>query len=109
MHAALSNVGSEKTVKSTFRAEAPRAAVVDNFWQELINKVKAYNHSIAGVLRGCTLKSYDSKKLVIEAKYKFHKEKLEEKKTREILRKVSEEIAGSPIAISVVLKMEGGV
>ncbi|OGH13274.1 MAG: DNA polymerase III, subunit gamma and tau [Candidatus Levybacteria bacterium RIFCSPHIGHO2_01_FULL_38_26] len=109
LHAALSNVGSEKTVKSTFRAEAPRAAVVDNFWQELINKVKAYNHSIAGVLRGCILKSYDSKKLVIEAKYKFHKEKLEEKKTREILRKVSEEIAGSPIAISVVLKMEGGV
>jgi hypothetical protein len=71
----------------------------------LINKVKAYNHSIAGVLRGCKLQSYDNKKIVIETGYKFHKERLEEKKTREIIEKVCEEIAGKKINVSVEMKM----
>lgn len=73
-------------------------------WHDLIDKVKLYNHSIAGVLRGCTLKSYDNTKIVIETGYKFHKERLEEKKTREILEKVCREISGKTIGVSVLLK-----
>lgn len=75
-----------------------------NFWQELIEKVKAHNHSVAGVLRGCTLKSFDGEKLIIEAGYKFHKERLEEKKTKTILEKISSEIAGKPISINIAMK-----
>lgn len=73
-------------------------------WQQLIQKVKSYNHSVAGVLRGCVLKSYDGKKLIIETGYKFHKERLEEKKTHEILEKVAEETVGKKVKVSVVLK-----
>jgi DNA polymerase-3 subunit gamma/tau len=76
----------------------------EQVWSELINKVKIYNHSIAGVLRGCSLKSYDKDKLIIEAGFKFHKERLEEEKTRAIIEKVCEEIAGKQISVSVVLK-----
>ena len=75
-------------------------------WQELINKVKAYNHSIAGLLRGCRLKSYDDKEIVIEAGFKFHKERLDEKKTMAIIEKVCEEIRGEPVAVSVILKIK---
>ena len=78
----------------------------EQLWQELINRVKLYNHSIAGVLRGCGLKSYDNKKIVIETGYKFHKERLEEKKTREIIEKVSREIVGEPVAVTVILKIK---
>lgn len=73
-------------------------------WKKLIEGAKRYNHSVAGVLRGCVLKSYDGKKLIIETGYKFHKERLEEKKTHEILEKVVEEIVGKKVKISVVLK-----
>lgn len=73
-------------------------------WNNLIQKVKSYNHSVAGVLRGCVLKSYDGEKLVVETGYKFHKERLEEKKTHEILEKVVEEIVGERVKVSVVLK-----
>ena len=73
-------------------------------WNELINKVKSYNHSIAGVLRGCSLKSYDNKKIVIETGYKFHKERLEEKKTMEILEKVCNELVGKPVEARIVLR-----
>ncbi|RJQ36273.1 DNA polymerase III subunit gamma/tau [Candidatus Microgenomates bacterium] len=75
-----------------------------DIWKNLIDKVKLQNHSIAGVLRGCSIKSYDGKSLVIEAGYKFHKEKLEENKTQELLEKVGGEIIGKTISVSVILK-----
>ncbi|MFH1833327.1 MAG: DNA polymerase III subunit gamma/tau [Candidatus Levyibacteriota bacterium] len=77
-----------------------------NVLKQLIDLVKPYNHSVAGVLRGCTLKSFDGKNLAIEAGYKFHKERLEERKTRDIIEKVCKQIIGSPIDVSISLKQK---
>ena len=71
---------------------------------QLIDNVKSKNHSIAGVLRGCSLKNYDGKKFIIEAKFKFHKEKLEDLKTRVIIEDALKEITGKKISINFVLK-----
>ena len=71
---------------------------------QLIEKVKLQNHSIAGVLRGCSLKNYDGKKFVIEAKFKFHKEKLDETKTKILLEKILQEIEGKKIGVSILLR-----
>lgn len=73
-------------------------------WNALIDKVKTYNHSIAGVLRGCSIKSYDDKSLIIETSFKFHKERLEEIKTHEILEKTCKEITKKNVRIEVLLK-----
>ncbi|MDO8657458.1 MAG: DNA polymerase III subunit gamma/tau [Candidatus Levybacteria bacterium] len=82
--------------------KAPRTH--DVIWQELISSVKTHNHSIAGILRGCSLKTFDEKELIIEAKYKFHKERLDDKKAMEVLEKVVEEITGKEVKIKVLLK-----
>ncbi|MBI2465397.1 DNA polymerase III subunit gamma/tau [Candidatus Shapirobacteria bacterium] len=74
------------------------------FWYQLIDAVKQHNHSLAGVLRGCKMKSMDDKNLVIETPYKFHKEKLEDKKILELLGKTVQEITGNAIEVLVVLK-----
>lgn len=76
----------------------------DALWTALIDKVKTYNHSIAGVLRGCSIKSYDGKSLIIEAKFKFHKDKLSERKTQEILEKACQEITKKSVGVEVLLK-----
>jgi len=73
-------------------------------WNQLIDNVKTKNHSVAGVLRGCSLKSYDGKKLAIEAKFKFHKEKLEDRKVREIIQDALKEITGKETLVTFVLK-----
>lgn len=86
------------------RQSAGDSSKSNNIWQELIDKVKSQNHSIAGVLRGCSLKSYDGKKFIIEAKFKFHKEKLEDGKSREIIEDALKEIAGRKTLVSIVLK-----
>ncbi len=77
---------------------------LENFWKDLIDKVKPYNHSVAGVLRGCSIKSYTDKKLTIETSYKFHKERLEEEKTRKIIEEVAGEITGDKINVYVSLR-----
>ena len=79
-------------------------ASLDKLWETLIEKIKPYNHSVAGVLRGCTIKSFDKKSLTIETSYKFHKEKLEETKTRKILEEVIKEITGDNVQVSVLLR-----
>ncbi|MCL5432741.1 MAG: hypothetical protein M1524_01330, partial [Patescibacteria group bacterium] len=76
----------------------------NNIWQELIEKIKPHNHSVAGVLRGCALKDFDGKNLTIEAKFKFHKERLENKKVTELIEKTIKEITGKEISVNVLLR-----
>jgi len=76
----------------------------DALWTALIDKVKTYNHSIAGVLRGCSIKSYDGKILLLEANFKFHKDKLSEIKTREMLEEACKEVTKKKIRIEIALK-----
>lgn len=73
-------------------------------FEELLEKVKPYNHSVAGVLRGCSIKSYTDKRLTIETSYKFHKERLEEGKTRKIIEEVAGEITGDKVSFFVLLR-----
>src|SRR5438105_2201878 len=56
---------------------------MEHFWSNLISEMKKYNHTVAGVLRGCTIKSYSEQKLIIQTAYKFHKERLDDMKNRE--------------------------
>ncbi|MBI2613251.1 MAG: DNA polymerase III subunit gamma/tau [Candidatus Levybacteria bacterium] len=73
-------------------------------WVSLIDRVKAYNHSIAGVLRGCRIKSYDGKSLIIEANFKFHKDKLGEIKTQQVLEEACKEITKKNVKVEVMMK-----
>jgi DNA polymerase-3 subunit gamma/tau len=79
-----------------------------DFWKNLIDKVNPHNRSAAGLLRGCTLVQLDSKEMVIETAYKFHKEKLDELKTRILIEKTAEELTGNKVKFSTILKEKRG-
>ncbi|MBF8250219.1 MAG: polymerase subunit gamma/tau [Candidatus Levybacteria bacterium] len=76
----------------------------DALWTALIDKAKAYNHSVAGVLRGCSIKSYDNKTLLLQTNFKFHKDKLSEVKTRELLENALKEVVRKNVKIEIELK-----
>ena len=98
---------SNKTAFSSPKSGLPpsaNATKLDKLFEELIEKVKVHNHSIAGVLRGCSIKSFEGGKLTIETGFKFHKEKLEEAKTMQILEDVMQEITGGKANVSVLLR-----
>jgi len=76
----------------------------DALWNALIDKVKSFNHSVAGVLRGCSIKSYDGKTLLLQTNFKFHKDKLSEEKTQAILKNACKEVTKKNVKIEIVLK-----
>ncbi|MBI4080838.1 MAG: DNA polymerase III subunit gamma/tau [Candidatus Levybacteria bacterium] len=82
----------------------PTQEWMDTFWKSLILRTKEHNHSVAGVLRGCVVRSYDGKALVIETAYKFHKEKLDDLKAKTLLENVCKDLIGNSITITVELK-----
>jgi hypothetical protein len=66
--------------------------------------MKNHNHTVAGLLRGCSIKSYSKDALIIETAYKFHKERLDEMKTKEALLNACKLLTGNAIEIRVELK-----
>jgi len=99
----VSEVASPEQPKLT-QQELEKYTEQDALWNALIDKVKTYNYSIAGVLRGCSIKSYDGKILLLQTNFKFHKEKLNEIKTKEILNNACKEVTKKDVKIEVVLK-----
>jgi DNA polymerase III subunit gamma/tau len=78
-----------------------------DFWKSLIEKVNLSDRSAAGLLRGCAFASLGSDEVVIETAYKFHKEKLDELKTKSLIEKTIEDLTGNKLKFSVSLKEKG--
>jgi DNA polymerase-3 subunit gamma/tau len=74
------------------------------FWRAIIQEIKQHNHTLAGVLRGCKIKSFDRKHLIIETAYTFHQEKLDNAKTKAALEQICRSLTGNPVAVTVELK-----
>jgi len=60
---------------------------IANKWGEVLVAVKPYNHSVEAFLRAARPISLKGNLLTMEVFYKFHKERLEEPKNREIVLK----------------------
>jgi DNA polymerase III subunit gamma/tau len=76
------------------------------FWTNLISEIKSYNHTIAGVLRGCSISNYDKNLLVIETAYKFHKERLTDPKTLRELSRIAKLLTGRDVKVEVQLRRD---
>ena len=72
-------------------------------WRDVIEAIKPYNHSVAGVLRSTRPASVKDGIVVIEAFYKFHQEKLSETKTREALAEMLKKLFGEKVKVEVTL------
>lgn len=71
-------------------------------WPEVIEKSKKFNHHLFAFLTSAKVEKLDGDTLVLQVAYKFHKQKIEAVKSREILSKLFEEVFGQ----SLILKCE---
>jgi len=72
-------------------------------WTDFIAELKPYNHSVAAVLRSARPKSVEHGIVTIEAFYPFHKDKLSESKTKDILVTVLKKLFGEKVKVEIVL------
>ena len=92
------SVGRPSVAPQVGRPAAP------GFLSELILKINSENKTIAGLLRGVSLKDMSGKKVVMETKFQFHKEKLDERSAKDIIEKVASEILKKNVTIEFMLR-----
>ncbi len=72
-------------------------------WNEVLIKVKKYNHSLSFILRACEPRQIDNTKLCLAFKYKFHKDRVDDTNIRAIIEKVLVEVYSAPLTIEAVV------
>jgi len=76
-------------------------------WDAILQSVRGYNHSLEALLKSSRPLKMEGGNLVLEVFYKFHKERLEEARNRNILEKVAGEVLGVPTKIRCILGKKG--
>lgn len=72
-------------------------------WADIIAELKNHNHSISGVMRSTRPKGVSGDIVTIEAFFTFHKDKLSEPKTRDLLAMVLFKLFGEKVKVDIVL------
>lgn len=72
-------------------------------WPDIITELKKHNHSISGVMRSTRPKSVVGDIVTVEAFFTFHKDKLSESKTRDMLSGVLYSLFGEKVKVEIVL------
>jgi len=71
--------------------------------EALYEAVRPRNHSVEALLRSCKIVGIDKDRLIVEAFYSFHKERLSVPSSRRIVEDAASEILGRPVLLAVVL------
>jgi DNA polymerase-3 subunit gamma/tau len=72
-------------------------------WNELLIKVKKYNHSLSFILRVCQPRSMRDSTVCLAFKYKFHKDRLNDPVIRSSMEKVLKEVYNTPLTVEAVI------
>ena len=72
-------------------------------WNEVLAKVKQYNHSLSFILRVCQPRGLSGNQLCLAFKYKFHKDRVSEIAIKNIIEKVLHQVYGAPVTIEAVI------
>ena len=72
-------------------------------WNEVLAKVKQYNHSLSFILRVCQPRNLQGNQLCLAFKYKFHKDRVSEAAIKNAIEKVLHQVYGAPIVIEAVI------
>ncbi len=78
---------------------------MDDFtWKKILAGVKPISLSIAGLLNSAKPLSFEDDKLKLRVYYQFHKDKLEETKTKKMLEDIAMSIFGREVRIECCLE-----
>ena len=72
-------------------------------WTEVLTAMRPHNHSLEALLKATKPSGFDGRFLVLEVFYKFHKERLEADRYRQIVEQVVSEVLGESIGVRFLL------
>jgi hypothetical protein len=72
-------------------------------WNEVLARVKKYNHSLSFILRVCQPREISNNQLLLAFKYKFHKDRISETSIKMLVEKVLQEVYGQVITVNSLI------
>jgi len=72
-------------------------------WNEVLAKVKQYNHSLSFILRVCQPRNLNGNQLCLAFKYKFHRDRVSEASIKNLIEKTLNQVYDAPISIEAVV------
>jgi DNA polymerase III subunit gamma/tau len=75
-----------------------------DFWKKLIDRVNQESKQLAGIMRSCKLNRKKENEFEIEAVSKFHLDRLNDVKAKEVINKYACEIVGRDVKMTMILK-----
>ena len=102
----ITNSEIEKKEENKIEKKVEVASEVEDIakrWGEVLMAVKPFNHSVEAFLRAARPYSMKNGVLTLEVFYKFHKERLEEAKNRQIVMVGLEKVLGKGVEFKCVL------
>lgn len=72
-------------------------------WNEVLAKIKQYNHSLSFILRVCQPRDLAGNQLCLAFKYKFHKDRVNEPNIKASIERVLHQVYGLPLTIEAVI------
>jgi len=72
-------------------------------WNEVLIKVKKYNHSLSFILRVCQPRNIAGNQLCLAFKYKFHKERMGDENIKQHVESVLKEVYGQPLIVEAIV------
>jgi len=76
---------------------------VEEKWQQILENIRPMNHSIEALLKAARPVRFDGGALTLEVFYKFHKDRLETEKCRQIVEEVVSQTLGSQVKLRCIL------
>jgi len=76
-------------------------------WTEILAEIKTRNMHVEAILKDCQLAAVEGDVVVVSARYPFHKEKLEEDRSKELVAQAVSVIMREPCRIKCILTPEG--
>ncbi len=89
---------------STAVTSSKSAGIVSTSWDAILDAIKPHNNSLVGVLRSCKPVEFEGGVVTIESPYKFHSDRINEPKIRDLVAKVISDVIGSQVSIKIILK-----
>ncbi len=97
--------------KFSVRTETPPATANLNItyeqilekWNEVLARVKQYNHSLSFILRVCQPKNLAGNRLCLAFKYKFHKDRVNETNIKSLVERILSQVYSQPLIIEAVI------
>lgn len=75
-------------------------------WTQILAAIKARNMHVEAILKDCQLTRVEGDVVIVNARYPFHKEKLEDNRSKQLVEQVVTTVTGQPCRIKCILAPE---